>query len=322
MKLYRYYAAAVLALSVFSAIESRAAGTYEPSGTYLFASKDGQDLFLDVYDPAEGSTTEIDGIGKPTVIFLFGGGFTAGIRNWAGNQEWFRMLNNAGYRVVAIDYRLGLKGSHKAGVNAKFVKSLDKAIHMAVEDLFSATNFIIDNARELGIDPESLVVSGSSAGAISALQAEWEICNGTDIAAALPEGFNYAGTMSFSGAIFSRKGSLRYSRMSPCPTMMCHGTADKIVPYHKLQFLKIIFGGTDAISKVFVRNAYNYNIFRFKGNGHEIANNMIHDFDREMEFLENNVMKKERRIIDIEISDPSIEVPEWAAKNSPKELYD
>lgn len=316
-----FIAAALALLSVFSP-DCRGEERHEPSGTYLFASKDGQDLFLDIYNPSEGSETEIDGIEKPTVIFIFGGGFFSGRRDGYGAQQWFKMLNESGYRVVAMDYRLGLKGVHKAGINPKFIRNLEKAIKLAVEDLYSATIFLIDNAAELGIDPASIVVSGSSAGAITALQAEWEICNRSEIAEALPRDFNYAGTMAFSGAIFSRKGSLRYGNSVPCPTMMCHGTADNIVPYRRLQFFRTIFGGTDAISKVFIRSAYNYNIFRYKGNSHEIADNMIHDFDREIEFLEKNVMKKERRIIDIEITDPSIPVPEWAAKNSPKALYD
>ena len=322
MKHFRVRTVAAAVSTLLFCTVSLAADCYEPSGTYLFANKDGQDLYLDVYNPTEGSDTEIDGISKPTVIFLFGGGFFTGKRNERGTQEWFKMLNDEGYRTVAIDYRLGLKGVRNAGINRKFIRSLEKAIHMAVEDLFSATNFLIDNAEELGIDPGALVVSGSSAGAITSLQAEWEICNGSQIAATLPSGFNYAGTMSFSGAIFSRKGNLRYTRMDPCPTMMCHGTSDSIVPYRKMQFLNIIFGGTDAISKVFIKNAYNYNIFRYRDHSHEIAGNMIRDFHREVEFLEKNVMMKERRVIDTEIDDPDIPVPDWAAHNDPKKLYD
>lgn len=316
--------AAALALALFFAFSATAnsAERYEPSGTYLYATKDGQDLFLDIYNPADGSETTLDGMAKPTVIFVFGGGFINGRRDEPDTQVWYKMLNQAGYRVVSIDYRLGLKGVRNAGVNAKFIRSMEKAINMAVEDLFSATNFIIDNASELGIDPGALVISGSSAGAITSLQAEWEICNGSESAAALPKGFNYAGTMAFAGAIFSRKWSLSYGDTEPCPTFMSHGTEDKLVNYRKTQFFNIIFGGTDAISKIFVRNSYNYNIFRYIGHSHEIAGNMIHDFDREIEFLEHNVMKKERRIIDLKIDDPSIPIPDWALKNTPKALYD
>ena len=185
-----------------------------PDGTYLYAERDTCDLYLDVYNPAKGSQTSIDGKMKPTIVFMFGGGFIGGARDDASYNHWFRTLTRNGYRVISIDYRLGLKGSNKVGIAQ--VNVLDKAIHMAVEDLFSATAFMIDNAEALGIDPENIVVSGSSAGAISVMQAEYEICNSTSWTEVLPEGFNYSGVMSFSGAILSRKGKVKYAK-EPCP---------------------------------------------------------------------------------------------------------
>ena len=142
-----------------------------PDGTYLYVQRDTCDLYMDVYNPAKGSQTSINGKSKPTIVFMFGGGFIGGQRDDASYNNWFRKLTQNGYRVVSIDYRLGLKGSKKVGVAQ--VNVLDKAIHMAVEDLFSATLFMIDNAETLGIDPSNIVISGSSAGAISAMQASW-----------------------------------------------------------------------------------------------------------------------------------------------------
>lgn len=163
----------------------------EPDGTYMFVKRDTCDLFLDVYNPAKNSETTFNGKEKPTVIFMFGGGFIQGTRDDEDYKKWFRQLTDNGYRVISIDYRLGLKGSNKVGVAQ--VNILDKAIHMAVEDLFSATRFIIDNADQLGVNPSNMVISGSSAGAITVMQAEYEICNRTSWAQVLPEGFNYAG---------------------------------------------------------------------------------------------------------------------------------
>ena len=164
-----------------------------PDGTYLYARRDTCDLFMDVYEPADGSEETFDGIRKPTILFMFGGGFIRGTRDDESYNSWFRKMTENGYRVISIDYRLGLKGSAKVGIAQ--VNVLDKAIHMAVEDLFSATNFIIDNADQFGIDPSDIVISGSSAGAISVMQAEYEIANRTAWASVLPEGFNYAGVM-------------------------------------------------------------------------------------------------------------------------------
>ena len=166
-----------------------------PDGTYLFVQRDTCDLFMDVYNPASGSNTTAFGLEKPTVIFMFGGGFIGGTRDDADYHKWFRQMTENGYRVISIDYRLGLKGSNKVGVAQ--VNVLDKAIHMAVEDLFSATNFILDNADQFGVRPDNIVISGSSAGAITVMQAEYEIANNTAWASVLPAGFNYAGLMSF-----------------------------------------------------------------------------------------------------------------------------
>ena len=52
-----------------------------PSETYLFEKRDTCDLFLDIYNPAEGSQTHFEGREKPTILFMFGGGFIRGERN-------------------------------------------------------------------------------------------------------------------------------------------------------------------------------------------------------------------------------------------------
>lgn len=287
-----------------------------PDGTYLYAERDTCDLYLDVYNPAKGSQTSIDGKKKPTIVFMFGGGFIGGTRDDASYNQWFRTLTQNGYRVISIDYRLGLKGSDKVGVAQ--VNVLDKAIHMAVEDLFSATVFMIDNAETLGIDPENIVVSGSSAGAISVMQAEYEICNSTSWTEVLPEGFNYAGVMSFSGAILSRKGKVKYAK-EPCPTLMLHGTADKLVPYKQIAFFNVGFFGGGKLVERFKKFGLDYNMYHFIGYGHEIAGSMSTTTDLQFKFLECNVMEDKDRIVETWIEDPN--VYKGSGPQSRKELY-
>ena len=287
-----------------------------PDGTYLYAERDTCDLYLDVYNPAKGSQTSIDGKKKPTIVFMFGGGFIGGTRDDASYNQWFRTLTQNGYRVISIDYRLGLKGSDKVGVAQ--VNVLDKAIHMAVEDLFSATVFMIDNAETLGIDPENIVVSGSSAGAISVMQAEYEICNSTSWTEVLPEGFNYAGVMSFSGAILSRKGKVKYAK-EPCPTLMLHGTADKLVPYKQIAFFNLGFFGGGKLVERFKKFGLDYNMYHFIGYGHEIAGSMSTTTDLQFKFLECNVMEDKDRIVETWIEDPN--VYKGSGPQSRKELY-
>ena len=287
-----------------------------PTETYLFAKRDTCDLFLDVYNPARNSQTYFEGKEKPTIIFMFGGGFIRGERNNESYNKWFRQLTENGYRVVSIDYRLGLKGSTKVGVAQ--VNVLDKAIHMAVEDLFSATNFIIENAAELKINPENIVISGSSAGAIAVMQAEYEIANRTSWSSVLPEGFNYAGVMSFSGAILSREGKVDY-KTTPCPTLMLHGTADELVPYEQIAVLNLGFFGGGKLVKRFEKYDLNYNMYHFIDYGHEIAGSMDTTTDLQFRFIETNIMQGKKRVVNAWISDP--DVYKGTGPQSRKELY-
>lgn len=317
MKRKTLLTAALMLISAAAAFIAQAKSTpISPDGTYLYVERDTCSLYMDVYNPAKGSQTSIDGKQKPTVVFMFGGGFIGGARDDESYNEWFRMLTQNGYRVVSIDYRLGLKGSKRVGVAQ--VNVLDKAIHMAVEDLFSATAFMIENAETLGIDPANIVISGSSAGAISVMQAEYEICNRTSWAKALPEGFNYAGVMSFSGAILSRKGKVKYEE-EPCATLMLHGTADALVPYNQIAFFNLGFFGGGKLVERFKKFGYIYNMYHFIDYGHEIAGSMNTTLDLQIKFLECNVMGGKDRIVEAWIEDPN--VYKGSGPQSRKELY-
>ena len=288
-----------------------------PDGTYIYEKRDTCDLFLDIYNPAEGSETTYKGHEKPTIVFLFGGGFIQGTRDDVDYLPWFKTMTGNGYRIVSIDYRLGLKGTDKVGVAQ--VNALDKAIHMGVEDLFSATNFLYENASELGIDPSNIVISGSSAGAIIVMQAEYEICNKTSWTDTLPEGFRYAGVMSFSGAILSREGKVDYRHLTAAPTLMLHGTADELVPYKQIAVLHLGFFGGGKLVERFQKYGFNYNMYHFLDYGHEIAGSMPTTVDLQLRFLQTNVMEGKKRIIEAWISDP--DVYKGFGPQSRKELY-
>ena len=316
MKLRLLIISALLAISAIAVAQEEGKKIISPDGTYLFEKRDDGDLFLDIYEPAIGSETSIDGKEKPTILFMFGGGFIRGTRDDSSYLNWFKMLRDNGFRVVSIDYRLGLKGSNKVGVAQ--VNVLDKAIHMAVEDLFCATKYIISNAEQLHIDPSNIVISGSSAGAISVMQAEYELCNRTKWTEGLPEGFKYAGVMSFSGAILSREGELDYARM-PSPTLILHGTSDELVNYNQIKFFNLGFFGGGKIVRRFEKLGFNYNMYHFVGYGHEIAGAMETTFDLQMRFIIANVMNGQRRIIEAWVDDPG--VYKGIGVQSRKDLY-
>ena len=273
--------ATILLPTAFSA--GHAQTVIEPDATYLYVKRDTCDLFMSVYEPsAVAPAVE----GKPLVMFMFGGGFEEGDRDSEWYQEWFRQLTTNGYRVISIDYRLGLKGVGNSTIEK--ASRLENAIHIAMEDLFSATEFIIDNAESLGVDPEKIVISGSSAGAITAMQAEYEICNRTALSKKLPRGFRYAGVMSFSGAVLTINGKLKYKSM-PSPTLMLHGTADKIVPYKQFRYKKSGMYGSGYIARYFKKSDFEYVMCHFTGLGHEVAGYMTKTTDLQFEFLENCV---------------------------------
>lgn len=275
-----------------------------PEGTYMFAERDTCKLFMDIYEPEKGTTKFVTGREKPTVIFMFGGGFIRGSRADGDMLPVFGRMRSEGIRVVSIDYRLGLKGQ-KGGVGIGNVDELDNAIHMAVEDLYSATEFILSNAGELGINPDNLVLMGSSAGAISVLQAEYELCNRREIAGVLPDSFRYKGVISLAGAILSRDGSLKYNER-PCPMLLFHGTKDKVVNYKQIKVFKLGWFGSNTIASVCRKQGYEHSIYRFEGSRHEIADSAMENLPVILDFLETNVTEGVARYVDATVVDPRI----------------
>ena len=132
--LRRLMAAAVIAGSLATL---NAQETYSPSGTYQFAVKDGNQLLLDEYPASPGSVTAIDGNAKPSIVFVFGGGFKGGKRSHKEYLPWFRMLNDEGYTVLTIDYRLGMRGVRtKGGIGSVKQTRLEILVHKVEVDSY------------------------------------------------------------------------------------------------------------------------------------------------------------------------------------------
>jgi predicted esterase len=175
---------------------------------------------------------------------------------------------------------------------------------MAVADLYDATNWVIKHADSLGIDTSRIILSGSSSGAITTLTAEFERKNEYAESGILPSGFQYAGLITFSGAILSLKGKLSFKN-PPAPRLMFHGTEDKIVPYKKIKFFNKGFYGSEWIAKYLKEHNIPYYLFSEEGMGHEIA--VLPMIDKRpviLDFLDEYILQHEPYQIDLNFKNP------------------
>jgi acetyl esterase/lipase len=265
--------------------------------TFTYARKDTCELRLDKYRLKD-ATEE-----QACVMFVFGGGFTNGRRDAERYRNYFHSLAKNGYTVISIDYRLGLAGGqqHIGPLNHK---PLLNAIRMAVSDLYDATAFTLQHAETWRIDPSRIVLSGSSAGAITVLQAEYGNCHPSERTPSLPAGFRYAGVIAFSGAIFSTDGSLKWNTR-PCPVLLFHGDRDRIVPYKGIRLFRLNFAGSEKIAGSLKKNRYPYWFISCKGAAHEIAEEKMDDGQGAiLEFLRHFVTGREWKQIDSRVYEP------------------
>ncbi len=274
--------------------------------TYLFATKDTAKLYMDVYVPA------VQNEQHACLFFVFGGGFIGGKRDDEQVQTVWRHFTEKGYVVIAIDYRLGMRG-HKNFSALASVKQFKKSIDMAAEDLISAMDYTLKHlleTKKYKIDPKHFILMGSSAGAIAALQADYSLCNGYLNYDILPNTFRPAGIISYSGAIFSTHGRPKYKKHSPAPTLFCHGTEDKLVIYTKTNVFNIGLFGSSSIVKEFKKKGYGYSIRRYQGLGHQVAGMFRSEYDIMDQFLEKTVFGNPNIQNDLLYFNPEIE-PKW-----------
>ena len=83
----------------------------------------------------------------PAVLGIHGGGMVLGTR-FFGTGELIDLAHRHGVVGIAVEYRLAPEHTGPA----------------AAEDCYAALKWMAANARELGIDPERIIVSGASAG--------------------------------------------------------------------------------------------------------------------------------------------------------------
>jgi len=248
----------LLALTLAAALGVHAQQTF----TYL--QRDTTTLKLDVYRPDHPRPD------RACVVYVFGGGFFSGERNNEHSVQCCKLLADKGFVAVAIDYRLYLKHAPKVPL-LKMHTLFDTAIRYAVEDCSAALSWLCAHARELGIDTSKVVLTGSSAGAITVLQTDYCRCNALPPAAALPATFRPLAVVPYAGGIYCPRRELCYAQ-PPAPTCFFHGTTDRIVNYNSFRgsLGKALFGA-NKVERVFEKNGFSHWIFRYEDRGHEVA---------------------------------------------------
>lgn len=262
----------ILLLLVFSSVNLVAEEVTKE--THLYSVKGIDSLKLDRYyvkdsNPPLGEKSQKL---KPAIVFVFGGAFYTGKRDYKYFVPFYEYYAKRGFEVFSIDYRLGFKATRLQSVKplARFGKLVDSAINLAVEDLYDATNYIIRKSKQWNVNPELIVPFGSSSGAITALHAEYYLVNGHSLTSKLPKDFKYGGIISMAGSIFSKNGKISWSKKAS-PILMFHGNADKNVPYNKKRIFKYGFYGSESIAKSLKKVKSPYYFCTFDGEAHRIA---------------------------------------------------
>ncbi len=189
-------------------------------GTYTYSVKDGEELKLDVYTPMYDSEYE-----RATFIYVHGGGFQSGSRDEPLIQDFCKDIAKRGYVVASVSYRLTRKDTETGfGCDCDAMDKL-ATFDNATMDLQDAIFFLIQQREMLGIDPQKIILAGSSAGAETVLNTAYTPPMCYD----LPSGpVSYAGVISMAGAIPSL--NVLYEE-SAIPSLFFHGTCDELVPY-------------------------------------------------------------------------------------------
>ncbi|RCH53913.1 hypothetical protein DJ568_15350 [Mucilaginibacter hurinus] len=129
-----------------------------------------EELLLDFYEPRGDKAKK-----RPLIIYVHGGGFQGGTRKWPSIRIICQKLAMRGYAVASIDYRLdptfGIKlfSTYKELLPDTNRRAMTDAMH----DLKAAIRFFRASAQRYRIDTANIFIGGESAGAITAMMANY-----------------------------------------------------------------------------------------------------------------------------------------------------
>jgi acetyl esterase/lipase len=215
---------------------------------------------VDIYYPKNTSKP------APVIFNIHGGGWTRGSKE---SQTGFGSFFNAGFAVVNVAYRLAHEGKAPA----------------AIEDVRCAMKYIVANARQFNIDPNRIVLMGTSAGAHLALMAGLlqqntmfdKNCTTPDsfrVVAIVdkfgptnldvpgvekhPSAANWLGSKVYDSKFRQYVSPVQYVKKTSPPTIIIHGTADFVVPYSQ----------SEELHRKFIENGAVVKFITVEGGGH------------------------------------------------------
>lgn len=263
--------------------------------TFTYSTKNGEPLKLDIYLPQSDQESE-----RATLIYLHGGGFSTGTRDSEKIKEFCNRLAGYGYVVVSMSYRLTRKNTETGfGCDCPATEKLNTFIS-AIQDIQDASYFLVENREQFGINPQKLILAGSSAGAEAALNAAYQppMCYGLDSGPV-----SYAGVISMAGAI---PDTVVIYEESAIPSLFFHGTDDNLVPYataphrfcEKTNPGYLVLNGPATITQKLDKLNSPYWLYTFCGGGHEYSDKPMTDFfDVIAEFCFKFVIKGEKNSV-------------------------
>jgi acetyl esterase/lipase len=224
-----------------------APGSLQRNLTYC-APLPGVELKMDVYQPER-----IDGP-SPVVVYVHGGGWTSGDKDDELARLFGRALNQRGYLMASINYRLAPQYRFPA----------------PIEDVKCAVRYLRANAAAYQLDPQRIAALGASAGGhlvallgtsdaeqgfdvgeyleqSSRVQAVVDLFGPAELIRLMAETYRGFGERGFGERIFgvNAKDATKIAPFSPVtyitsddpPFLILHGERDELVPIEQSEIL-------------------------------------------------------------------------------------
>ena len=226
-------------------------------GSNIAANGSEIDLEMDVYLPQGDTLTN-----RPVVVCAHGGFFMMGNNEFPDIVPICEDFARMGYVTVSISYRLGIDSWFN------LQQSMQEAVLRGVHDGKAAVRFLRKSHEEegnpWGIDPDRIMMGGSSAGAFIALHAAYvdedeipNIINQEDpgLVGGVEGESGNPGYTSDVISIFSMSGAIgdaNWIEEGDVPVVSTHGTSDNTVPYGSgpVHFLLIDIDEADGSATV------------------------------------------------------------------------